>query len=643
MLRLSSPSQLPSGYCEESPSPESRPTPIKSEELVGQMNSDSYFRQQSHRCDGLIAFKVNDVEDEVMDVKSTEVSNGEYCNTGEFSGIALLAAAACNDGIDYNSGSVEGSSDIKATSLQQNFGLSTSPFPLKPNLSVNNSMDSAEGDMLPDTKVECSSALKKSPIISQDLSESAEDGELIKRSFSPKIDRLHWDLNISMDSWEQPHDDTVRRNVLNNVICNEMHEEKLEIEIPEEQRDSDICLDNSEKCIPLTQMHLSVLPSVLNTEENKGGPVSSLNATCGEEMSASNLSTSDKCHNASTISISERKLTAASSSGGVAIQGIESDVSKCGCNEDLIKTCELSDDKAYVRKATETVDSIMPDIGTSECTSSKCVDLSASKSTEGEGLSATGEVDGKEDMDSTPIPNVTDSHMPFEPKRPQSDDPAYPSMKIGIDSSPEYGQNSDISQEDHVQPVGSVNVSGFKAISDSPFEDGDLRGSVLYSWEENEVDCEMECVDYESDGDAFYLDADDDHSDSEVVEAGSAGSHGIETRNSPASIHQEEDITGKQSLRGESEKIDFGGKKGSDAGSGTTTVQHQADMSVEGNIGVRNRQLATNHTNAYGSRQALKEETGSSANKGKLQSHIESPRHLNATDRKDAVLLQNCR
>ncbi|XP_019195256.1 PREDICTED: uncharacterized protein LOC109189023 isoform X2 [Ipomoea nil] len=668
LLQLSSPSQAPSGYCEESPPPESLPTRTQSEELVGQTNSDSYFTQQSQSCDGLITFKSpNDCKDEVMDVKSTEVSNGEYYSTGDFSGIAHLAAAACNDVIDYNSGSVEGSSDNKATSLQQNFCVSTSPFPLKPNLSVNNSMDSAEGDILSDTKVECASALKKSPIISQDLSERAEDGELIKRSFSPKIDRLHWDLNSSMDSWEQPHDDTVRRNVLNNVICNEMHEEKLEIGIPKEQRDSDICLDNSEKCIPLTQMHPSVLPSVLKTEGNKGGPVSSLNATCNEEISASNLghiepmgllsvergipshddegafltdSTSDKCHNASTISISERKLTAASSSGCAAIQGIGSDVSKCGCNADLIKTCELTDDKAYVCKATDTVDSKMLDMGTSECTSSKCVDLPASKSTEGECVSTTGEVDGKDDRVSTPITNVTDSHMRFEPKGPQSDDPAYPSMKVGIESSPEDGHNSDISQEDHVQPVGSVNVSGFQASSDSPFEDGELQGSVLYPWEENEVDFEMECVDYESDGDALYSD------DAEVVEAGSAGSHGIETRNSPASIHQEEDInkswSGKQSLRGESAEIDFDVKKGSDAGSGTTTIHHQADMRLEGNIGARNRWRATNHMNAYGFKRAFNEETGSSANEGKLQSHIEIPRHLNATDRKDAVLLQNC-
>nr|GMD53804.1 uncharacterized protein LOC109189023 isoform X4 [Ipomoea batatas] len=450
LLQLSSPSQVPSGYCEESPSPESLRTPTQSEELVGQTNSDSYLTQQSQSCDGLVTSKFrDDVKDEVMDVKSTEVSNEEYYNTGDFSGIALLAAAACSDGIDYNSGSVEGSSDIKATSSQQNFGASTSPFPLKPNLSVNNSMDSAEGDMPPDTKVECASAPKKTPITSQDLSERAEDAELIKRSISPKIDRLHWDLNTSMDSWEQPHDDTVGRNVLNNVICNEMHEEKLEIGISEEHRDSDICLDNSEKCIPLTQMHPSVLPSVLKTEGNKGGPVSSLNATCGEEISASNLghiepmgllsvergipchddegafltdSTSDKCHNASTISISERKLTAAFKFRLTCGSQLAQLTLKCW-------TLELQ-----------------------SVHHQKCVDLPASKSTEGECASATGEADGKQDR-------VFYSYYQclmiltcgFEPKGPQSDDPAYPSMKVGIESSPEDGHNSDISQEDHVQ------------------------------------------------------------------------------------------------------------------------------------------------------------------------------------------------
>ncbi|VFQ64089.1 unnamed protein product [Cuscuta campestris] len=547
LIQSSSPCQLPSRCCEEAvPSEFFLPTQSEELELLGQMSSDSYSSGQFPSV----------IKGNIMDDKLTEVTNVGYYKGGDSSGITILAAAACISGID----------DTSSEKLEHN------------------NLDSAGGEMLPDTKVvECAASPKKFPIVLEDLSECIEDGEFV-RSISPKIDRQYWDLNTSMDSWEQPNnDDAVWSNVSNNVIYNEKRSEEVKTNIPKDHSSSDTFPDNNnvEKCIPL----------LADTEEYKSGTVSSLNATCVEEISASNM-------------------------GHL---------------------------KAIVREIPH------PDESASKVSAS----------------SVTGEVNGKQDIVSAPITIITDSGVQFERKElipncaanscisndedqslqqsrdlkkhglpgpPHTDGTASQSMKFRMSSSLEEDahNNPDVSHGDLVKH--NEYVPGFQAGNDdSLFEHGKLQGPVLFPWEENDGDYEMECVDYGSDGDDL-LHSSGDHKDAELVEG---SSQGIETINSSASICREADLgktnplktCSKQSLRGDSHLIDVCRQNESGA------ADH-AGMSMEGNIDPIEGQ-GTDNMDSLGFCEAFDKETGSRTQKGRLQSHIEVPLRLDATESKE--------
>ncbi|RAL51429.1 hypothetical protein DM860_010931 [Cuscuta australis] len=155
-------------------------TPIQSEEHdpisddnhpPGNLSSSSYSDHQA------VALKFcNSITDGILDVKCTKLQTGRsYYNTEDFSGIALLAAAACSNGVDDDIGTEK------------------------------ESRNQLGKDTIPEN--ECSDFLQKNSAILQGLDEDNNKlGEFIP-SVSPKVDRLYWDLNIPIDSWGKPQDD----------------------------------------------------------------------------------------------------------------------------------------------------------------------------------------------------------------------------------------------------------------------------------------------------------------------------------------------------------------------------------------------------------------------------------------------------
>lgn len=747
LLRSKSPSKVHFGLQEESLSPQSLATPTRSEELEllsdhnhssGHMSSDSYSSSQ------LAALKFcNGIRHNIMDLKFAEVANGSYYNSEDFSGIALLAAAACSNGMDDDSGTEkEGRDQVE------------------------------KDNVTPESRDECPDSLETLSVIPHGVNDEQlrED----KRSVSPKVDRLHWDLNTLMDSWGQPCDDQVTGNAQNDGDGSK--KDKCEIDIGKEQMVPEVCQHDTENfmlsaekdtkiapsvlktdgnmsgsvsCLNRTSVkeeiydlnlrkdfesleiksidkgisvHVDekdtkVSPSVLRTDENLSGAVSCLNRTSVKEeiyglnlrkdiesveitsidkgisahVDDKNMSLGDHLANksihASTALVSEGASTVASV-GAVAIQdsgytqeSIMGDPacdtgSKCVYNEDHIRTCQLPDDKILGRNVTDTVISKILDVVTSHSTcdeadnchpSTKSEDLSVLKATVGDGQPIEGEVKWQEKIASASIAIGVDSQVQFVPKElssrcsdgcgsngveltflqgsskifkegPQGDDLPSHSMKIG--SFLEDCHRSNISHEGRGHTIVCEDMNGFQAGYDSPFEDGELRGSALCSWEENEADGEVECVDYDSDGNGLFSDA---AHGSEVVEAGSEGSQGSEKRVSSASGVVEADFSKSsmslKNLRVQSrrceDKSDMAGKKGSDVGFGTM-VHHSADTSVEGNDDLKKR-------HGFGFRWSYNEEFGLRTDRGKLQSRIEGPLYLDATDRKDSILLQHRR
>lgn len=220
-----------------------------------------------------------------------------------------------------------------------------------------------------------------------------------------------------------------------------------------------------------------------------------------------------------------------------------------------------------------------------------------------------------------------------------------PTTVEGIGLALDGRRNSDVSQDNHVDMVNGDDLTGFQEGYDSPYEDGELRGSFLYSWEDNEM--ENECVDYESDGRNGDGSDAADYLGSEIVEGGSEGSNGSRRSLSLKMSAEGKSKSGpvkhslkKHVVKDESDNNEIAGK-GSNAGSGST-VEQCVEMPMEENDGMKRLELL-DHKNTVNVRVTHIDEYASKAVKGKLQSRIEGRSSADATDGKDVFFIQQSR
>lgn len=173
---------------------------------------------------------------------------------------------------------------------------------------------------------------------------------------------------------------------------------------------------------------------------------------------------------------------------------------------------------------------------------------------------------------------------------------------------------------------------------DSPYEDGELRGSFLCSWEDNDV--ENEYVDYESDG----RNGDDDYPASEIVENGGSEisqdtRRSLSVKISPGGKNQQlKQSVRKHFVKGNSDNNEVAAGKASNAGSGTT-VEQCMETVMEEDDGTKIRQLIdrghavdvkVTNINEYASKMTSRG--------GKLQSRIEG-----LSDGKEGFFMQEFR
>ncbi|KAL3630632.1 hypothetical protein CASFOL_023616 [Castilleja foliolosa] len=465
------------------------------------------------------------------------------CDSGDFSGIELLAAAAsmdCDDDSGKKHGLVAEDSNISSDDTTVNGGNS-----------------------------DCSPVLSNSAAASQSLCGSSEDGTI------PKVSRQYWDLNTLMDAWVEP--------------CNNM---KME-EKPKARSD-----------------HVLSIPfliedeySNLKIEETKLITVGGMD-TCNQVAV-----TNSKLSCSSGLLISEEKSK--SSDFGVKImnEDCSSDISdQCKDNKDSKRTSEppgtfIQD----VKLSLAVVDSKFQNDG-------NCLSGSTISDSLGQLLVAKHE-DTNLANDST-VNGTEDSS--------KSCSNGVPTGSVGkIGSAAEGPRNSDVSWNTHANMVDGDELTGFQAGYDSPYEDGELRGSFLYSWEENEM--ENECVDYESDGrngdgsdDAHY------YPGADGVEGCSEGSHGLLVKG----------FSGGNS-KGELTNRKMAGK-GSKAGSGTTGEQSIRMLVDENEEYMRGSQLTDGKLRQMGG-YASKTATG------RPHSRIQGRLSIGATEGKDGFFKQQCR
>lgn len=139
---------------------------------------------------------------DVFDGRISDAANGGMADSEDFSGIEILAAAACNNtmGEDVNESTMEdgpvltcegNDSPISSVPMTETVASSGTAINYQKDVAVEDDMDGplSHGNSMTSL---------------QGLHTDKGDGAL-KRSASSRDDRLHWDLNVVMDAWDQPN------------------------------------------------------------------------------------------------------------------------------------------------------------------------------------------------------------------------------------------------------------------------------------------------------------------------------------------------------------------------------------------------------------------------------------------------------
>ncbi|KAL0317817.1 UNVERIFIED_CONTAM: hypothetical protein Sangu_2196000 [Sesamum angustifolium] len=623
-----------------------------------------------------------------------------YNDAGDFSGIELLAAAASMDDDADNA-----KEDILVAAgdslMPKDPVASSSAAYSKLGLHSNESVNSLSNATADGGNTDCPTALNNSPTGLQSTSGSPEEGTM------PKVNRQHWDLNTLMDAWDEPYDNSTAGNTLkgvddmhreerqkvpgNHVLSNtdgtEYESSNLKIE---ENKSTTVSPDRTCSKLPALEEHLPEPPNSSNSKaaeeisglkenavERNPDQVLSFDA---HEQASNQVINADAIHDSSTFA----KLSCSSGvppvenistpSRPVAItqdEDCSSNVSECEriTAFDMIQTVaqDVAANDIPASDLSESVSNVQCENtkdfqNTSELHGTFAQDgqsvlIDDSKS-QNSGTFASGsaraDCQGHVELSELVVKHEDNIHPESKgiamedsckssSAGAQCDDPTTSVGKIG--SAIEARNESDLSQDNHFHMVDGDDLARFQEGYDSPYEDGELRGSFLYSWEDNEL--ENECVDYESDGRNGDGSDAADYPGSEIVEGCSEGSHGTQRRSLLAKRLPEgtgvKSVPSKDSVRrhfvkDDSENNEIAGR-GSNAGSGTT-VEQAVGMIVEENDDGINRRQMTDRREAVDVKVTQMDEYASKTGRGKLQSRIEGRSSVDATDEKDLLFIE---
>ncbi|KAL7003468.1 hypothetical protein U1Q18_004622 [Sarracenia purpurea var. burkii] len=524
----SPPPQTPSPHCEESlssepwtssPQPEDFDQTIESKCVSGQgCSTDSVPNQQMGTINDSVAVQLSQGIENVHG-QLLEVTNRKLGCTEDFSDIALLPDATCNNGISNDAHTVKKGSVVDYFLKCEGNDSSIPDIPSEITTS------SSELAIL---------FLKESTHEDNSVAETRNfhdkrNSETGKRSSPMKDDRLHWDLNTVMDAWELPCDDLNLGSQRNG--SEDIPDDSVRIKNPEKldfyvgHRDPEHAL----LLLKYSTANTELSTQVISVEKPLG------NYPCLRSDSISSSPLSEEKMNSSTADaiIQTREAccrTSAMQLGqAVSIKNVhlgKHDVflhdptfsNKLVCKIDSIQCKEVSreafdlpDNRTSPTELVSTVTCQMSDVEYSAIKSGKSGPSDNSPEHEnstglgptfGEGHRiADADVEKKQGKEA-PIGDATVryslSHVELKELMPES----YKCFgKVALEYPIDDRNGSDVS---HGHGVGVEKMIQIQAGCDSPFEDGELRGSIA-SFEENVVEGETECVDYVSD----YRDGDE--------------------------------------------------------------------------------------------------------------------------------------
>ncbi|KAL3837679.1 hypothetical protein ACJIZ3_022270 [Penstemon smallii] len=576
----------------------------------GRKSLSSYPNLQLREIDGLATDNFGKQFDNGILSKQTE---RKYFYSGDFSGIELLAAAASME----NNADISNKEVLAGLDFSMPRGSDASNFvtPSKPSLKCSEPGNSLSEDVNGSVVLEKCDVASQSPcgIVSH---------ETTPKCASPKVDRRHWDLNTLMDDWDVPCDDSTAGNNSKVVSDYDMHMENTKFEFSDpksEDKLKGLTPDKSGAELSSLDKHLlnpanislsSAGGEITNqatekdADANNSNKVISSVTDLGSSSQAMNAATIlrgsfTKLHCSSSILTSEEKKISMSGSVAILQDRVETMTQDVTKHEPAI---EISASAFVVgNKDSEDSEKSFELPGTSAQDDESAVFSDSNKKFVADPTMAAWQ--GQFESDEL-VSKLEDANLPAEGLQRikledscKSNSSGAPTTSAGkVDSSVNACHDSPASQNNPGHIVDGDGLTTFQEGYDSPYEDGELRGSFLYSWEENELD--KEYVDYESDG-------------------RNGDGSGSERRKLTMKVYPE-DVSKSGSVKN-SKNNEICGKKESHVGSGTT---------VEENDDIVKRRNLTDRRDA--------DEYPSRMDRGKLQS-------FDATDGKDVFYMQQCR
>ncbi|CAK9185063.1 unnamed protein product [Ilex paraguariensis] len=632
-----------------------------------------------------------EVDGRVMDDNGSEVTKGKLCYTGDFSGIALLAAAACISSIGDEADN--GKEDLveEEFSTPQVFDSFTSTIPLEEPTALTASGNQFRKDLVHEDYVDASFVQDNSVDFQTIVSGVNEDGmqrEKLEKSGSCEARR---DSEVIEES-------DVQAPVC-RIVSADVHEEYAILDqkgaatgpskSSTEERSSEACYGHDriyidEKYI-CTSTGCALEPLSCNSSETKAySHVVSIDAslysspchvshnisdTCvfEEKMdtASANISViqnSDDCCRTSTSRLG--RITSSES-----IQLRKQDVTVADVPDSEKTICEYivpskgHEDFGKTYSFPDVISTAVfkpVDFDSFACNSDKvdpslpspeCEDLSASAT------SGVGEREGQPIVISDAkgengrIAAGVDFLEHMEPKELMSQCSDHPVSNRGAHGGfiSLESCKSNIDDPTHGSGESAENVTQLPAGYDSPFEDGELRESVLYSWED-----ETECVDYESDnrgGDEFD---ESDNATPEKVEVGDEGSQIVEKGTSFGTEVMEADFSKSESMKTSNiqlmsyftiddiKETEMVGKEGLSAGS-SIPMEQSANMFVQVNDGGARKSQSSDHMDGLDVKWLDISKVRSRTSCGKKLSRVQGPSIVDISHRKDTVRIQHGR
>ncbi|EPS60694.1 hypothetical protein M569_14109 [Genlisea aurea] len=558
-----------------------------------------------------------------------EDSEQPQCTPGDFSGIELLAAAASMDGdCDNSKDKILAAED----SLKK---------PENPDVTSTQLENSVSNIAVGGGNAECSIIATESVSASADLCRTTEDVTL-----PHALDRKHWDLNVLMDAWDEPCDAVAgTKDIIDDSNLEKRSEESsphqsvvdaggaTSSQLPNLKRKE----NNSAVVVTVTDITGNL---TIETDSCAKIADQNLRSSSAEETRDHGIEADDKlncsassdlcCTNGFLVSDEQGKLSCIATDMNDSLRSGISENAQSATQgsilHDMMAPVETSDIANRHFQNSKKSSPLSDLIGTflwdgqslSKADATNQTDLS---STFGSSNICSGTIPGEEC-----VPRLEDSDLPLEESQIAAlegssrsysggaHDETMPSSDGKIFSGKNGQKDSDIPVVD--EDILTVINEGY----DSPYEDGELRGSFMYSWEENE------CVDYESDG----------RKEAEAADIGVCSAYGLaegvdSKRNSvPKRDPKANDSKSCVAKPPEMEHAavddcdpdEIAGRGGSNAGSGTT-IDQSMEITDENGISRKRGQLTDLSTGGVDFNMGDLDEYGSKIARAKLQSRIE--------------------